>query len=70
MSDIYHRDTKKALEKFDEMFDSLKLMLADDMKDAYDCMLNEVDGLLCQYASNYEDLNSAKEALEENGIEL
>lgn len=70
MSDIYYRDTKKALDNFEDVLSELTTILDDRIIKCFEDLFNEVDGLLAQYESNLDDLGIARDTLHENGIEI
>jgi len=65
MSDFYHRDTKKAMEAFDQVKEDLTDILAPGLIETMETFLSEVDGLLDQYDSKLDDVESLTERLAE-----
>ena len=73
MSDIYHRDTKKALDNVQE---EDWTFLHQDLQDSIENFCSETDGLLDEYVSKQEEIEELQEKVAElegrladNGIE-
>ena len=64
MSDIYHKDTTAALEKFNDILDELSPVIKREYIDILETLANEVDGLLSMYFDNIKELEAAKELVE------
>ena len=65
MSDIYVRDTEKAVEEIDFWFEDIKGVVKDEFKEAYDTMMFEVDGLIGEYKEKILKIEKLEEELEE-----
>jgi len=65
MSDIYHIDTEKALGKFQERVSQLEGIIEVNIISDFESLATEVQGLLDQYSNNLDDLESARELIEE-----
>ena len=65
MSDIYVRDTEKAVEDLDFWFEDIKGVVKDDFKEAYDTMMSEIDGLISEYKDKIVKIEELEEELEE-----
>lgn len=66
MSDQYYKDTKNALSKFEDVFNTLRNYLSDDVKTLYDDVYGELELLLFEYDNNLEIINQ----LEEDKVQL
>lgn len=65
MSDVYFKDTKKAMREFDAYFSDIKSMLSEDFKEAYQKMTTEVDGILSEYDDKLIKIEELEEKIEE-----
>ena len=65
MTDIYHKDTRKALDKFSGTFDDIRFHLTVDYGCDFDTLYSEVDGLLDQYEEQANTIEELKEKVEE-----
>ena len=65
MSDIYHKDTTTALEAFNDSVSDLSSVVKSEYIEIFERLANEVDGLLSMYTDNIEELENAKELVEQ-----
>ena len=65
MSDIYVRDTEKAVQDLDYWFDDIKDAVKDEFKEAYDTAMFEIDGLISEYNEKILKIENLEEELEE-----
>ena len=61
MSDQYYKDTKRAISKFEDIFNTLRNYLSDDVKTLYDDVYGELELLLFEYDNNLEIINQLEE---------
>jgi len=65
MSDIYVRDTEKAVQEFGFWFDEIEGVVKDEFKEAYDTMMSEIDGLISEYKDKIVKIEELECELEE-----
>ena len=64
MSDIYHKDTKKALVKFVDLYNDLEGVLTSDYIGCFELLAGEVQGLLDEYEERCDRIEDLEEQLE------
>lgn len=70
MSDVYIRDTRKAITDAQEAVGDLDGILDKSFIEVLNTLITESDSLCDHAESQFEKLESAEEALKENGIEV
>lgn len=70
MNDVYIRDTRKAITDAQEAVGELDGILDKSFIEIFNTLITESDGLCDHSESKFEALESAEDALKENGIEV
>ena len=65
MSDIYVKDTEKAMHKFANWFEYIEDSLRDEFKESYSTFASEVEGLIEQYKDKLEKIEELEEEIQE-----
>lgn len=61
MSDLYYKDTKEALDKFEDEFGNVEPYLSTSIQVAWSNLVNEVSGLLSEYDNNLATIDQLEE---------
>ena len=70
MDDIWHRDTREALDKFNDTFCDVKDQLVEDHSLRFDTLYSEVDGLLDQYEEKVNTIEELEDKVRELEYDL